>query len=207
MGLALARASDEPFFVLEGMMAQPEAKLVIDRNPPSPDKPPTGRFAAANAAAKANAEDIKARRGKIHEQAKIDALGGGSDVGAKDGVAVPERENIETIDVPLRDGRVVTYGPPTGISLSERIARMFAPRAAAEGGPDPGVTEYRLTRLLMGVRSIDGKPVVINNLIDRSLIANRLGDEAIDLLAYFDGLYWPPLRQAELPLIQKKYKT
>ena len=58
---------------------------------------------------------------------------------------LPEREDLDSIEVPLRDGRVVEYGPPTGISLSERIARMFAPRSAAEGGPDPGITEYRLS--------------------------------------------------------------
>lgn len=182
-------------------MTQPEATFVIDRNPPNL-KPSGGRLAAA----KVSTDEVRARRAKIHDQAKRDAAG--ADIGgAKDGIAVPERENLDSIEVPLRDGRVVEYGPPTGVSLSERIARLFAPRSAQEGGPDPGITEYRLTRLLMGVRSIDGKPCAVNNLIDRTMLANRLGDEAIDLLFHFDNMYWPPLRNSELPLVKKKLKT
>ena len=188
-------------------MPQPEAKLVIERSPVNTEnKPPGGRFAAATANAKAVAESIKEKRKRIHDQAALDVAGGGLNQAARDGEPLPERENIDSIEIPLRDGRVVEYGPPSGISLSERIARLFSTRSAAEGGPDPGITEYRLTRLLMGVRSIDGKPVQINNLIDRTRIANRLGDEALDLINYFDSQYWPPLRNSELPLVKKNLR-
>lgn len=180
-----------------------EAKLVIERQPADPNKP-SGRFAAAAAHNKAAAEEIKARRKKIHDQSALDA--GGSAPEAKDGVPLPEREDIESIEITLRDGRVVEYGPPTGISLSDRIARLFSSRSAAEGGPDPGITEYRLTRLLMGVRAIDGKPVSFGNLIERTKLANRLGDEAIDLINLFDNRYWPPLRESELPLVKKNLR-
>lgn len=165
-----------------------------------------GKFNAAATTNKVVADQIKSRRRDIHRQAKLDAAGVGTTPETQDPVPAPERENIDSIEIPLRDGRIIDYGPPAGISLSDRIARLYSGRAMAEGGPDPGITEYRLTRLLMGVRAIDGRPVAIHNLIDRTRVANQLGDEAIDLLNLFDNQYWPPLRKEELPLVKKNLR-
>ena len=185
-------------------MSQHEARLVIDRNPQNPDK--VGRLTQGAADAKVVGDQIRSRRKEIHEQAKSDAAGAGIGDPVEDAQPAPEREDIESIEIPLRDGRLVEYGPPPGISLSDRIARLYSGRMNADGGPDPGITEYRLTRLLMGVRSIGGKPVAINNLIDRTRIANLLGDEGIDLLNLFDQRHWPPLRETEIPLIKKNLR-
>lgn len=185
-------------------MAQSEARLVIDRNPPDPSK--VGKLTQATADAKVVGEQIRRRREQIHEQAKVDASGAG--VGPQEEQEpAPEREDIESIEITLRDGRVVEYGPPANISLSDRIARLYSTRTIAEGGPDPGVTEYRLTRLLMGVRTIGGKPVhAVTNLIERTRLANQLGDEAIDLLNLFDNRHWPPLKQSEIPVAKKNLR-
>lgn len=180
-----------------------EAKIVINRDPPDPDK--VGKLTQAAANARVIGDQIKDRRQKIHEQAKLDASGGG--LAPQESVPAPEREDIDSIEITLRDGRVVEYGPPPNISLSDRIARLYSARSLAEGGPDPGLTEYRLTRLLMGVRTINGGPVhPITNLVERTRLANLLGDQAIDLLNLFDNRHWPPLTEAELPLVKKNLR-
>lgn len=187
-------------------MAQPEARLVIDRNPPDPSK--AGRLTQAAVDAKVVGDQIRERRKQIHEQAKVDASGAGlGDAPQEDQEPAPEREDIESIEITLRDGRVIEYGPPGNISLSDRIARLYSARSLAEGGPDPGITEYRLTRLLMGVRTINGKPVhPVTNMIERTRLANQLGDEAIDLLFIFDRRHWPPLRESEIPIAKKNLR-
>jgi hypothetical protein len=183
-------------------MAEPEARIVINRNPEDPVKAP--KFADA----KAVGDQIRARRKQIHDQAKVDAAGAGlGPAGAEDQVPAPPREDIDSIEITLLDGRVVEYGPPNNISLSDRIARLYSTRTIAEGGPDPGITEYRLTRLLMGVRTIGGKAVPpVTNLVERTRLANQLGDQAIDLLNLFDNRHWPPLRESELPVVKKNLR-
>lgn len=181
-----------------------EARIVINRDPSEPSK--HGRMTEAAQNNKVIAEQVRARRKHIHEQAKVDSSGEGLPPIAEP-VAPPEREDIDSIEIPLRDGRIIEYGPPAGISLSDRIARLYSARSLAEGGPDPGITEYRLTRLLMGVRAINGRPVPpITNMVERTRLANQLGDQTIDLLNLFDNRHWPPLMASELPLVKKKLR-
>lgn len=177
------------------------AKLTINRNP---GEKPNGPSKMAEAAV--TAAEIRKRREQIHAQAKLDVAGHGLGPAQEDPVAAPEREDLESIEIPLRDGRIVEYGPPTNVSLSDRIARLYSGRAIAEGGPDPGLTEYRLTRLLMGVRAVDGRPVQVTNMIERTRLANLLGDQGIDLLNFFDRKHWPPLTEAELPIVKKNLR-
>jgi hypothetical protein len=186
-------------------MAEPEARIVINRNPADPGK--ASKFAAASANAKVVGEQIRERRKQIHQQAKVDAAGAGLGPDAQEQEPAPEREDIESIEITLRDGRVIEYGPPNNISLSDRIARLYSTRSVSEGGPDPGFTETRLTRLLMGVRAISGKTVPpVTNLVERTRLANQLGDQAIDLLYYFDNRHWPPLRESEIPIAKKNLR-
>lgn len=187
-------------------MTQPEARITIDRNPKPPD---LSKSSAAKMVEASNAaEQMRARRAQIHKQAEIDAGGGGLPDLHGDPDPTPEREDIESIEFRLRDGRLIEYGPPTNISLSDRIARLYSARSFAEGGPDPGITEFRLTRLLMGVRAIDGRPTrPITNLIERTRLANELGDQALEIIHVFDRKHWPPLQETELPLVEKKFRT
>jgi len=166
----------------------------------------TAAAAAVRSRREADAATVRARRKQIAEQAKLDAAGVVEQEPAPS-EQMPTREDIDTIDVTLRDGRIVTYGPPRGISTQDRIVRMFSGRSPTEGGPDPGVTEFRLTKLLLGVRAIDGRSVSCNDLVQRTRLANQLGDEAIEFLFYYDKVYWPPLTAAELPAIKKNYRT
>ena len=44
----------------------------------------------------------------------------------------------------------------------------------------------------------------ITNEIARTALANRIGDEGIDILAHYDKQFWPPLMLSELPGVVKK---
>jgi hypothetical protein len=187
-------------------MSDHVARVVIDHSVQSGKE--TGKAQAAKEANRDAAAQIRARRKQIHDQAERDMAGARSSPEPSEPIDAPVREDVEAIEIPLRDGRIIEYGPPVGISITDRIARLYSSRPPELGGPDPGATESRLTRILLGVRSIDGRPVqAMTDLIQRTALANRLGDEAIDLLFYFDRLHWPPLTQAELPLIKKKLRT
>lgn len=168
----------------------------------------TPQAAAVRKQREETAKTVRARRQKIHEQAAADAAGASmQQTPDRQPVQAPVREDIESIEIPLPNGVVVEYGPPRGVSLQDRIVRMYSGRPFQDGGPDPGVTEYRMTRVLMGVRSLDGRPVQCNDLIQRTKLANSIGDDGIDLLFYYDRLYWPPMTEAELPVIKKRLRN
>lgn len=178
-----------------------EARIVINRDPPKPANGTKG-FAAAGASVKATAEQIRARRQQIHAQARSEATGSpGAPPDPVDVPPPPVRENLETVEFTAPNGVTIEYGPRNDISMVDRIARLFANR-------DPTQSEFRLTRVLMGVRAINGVPApTIVDEITRTKIANQIGDEAIDLLMYYDRVHWPPLQQSELPIIKKKLRT
>src|SRR4051794_8670132 len=121
-------------------MPEPIARVVIEHGV----DPAGGRKSGAQAAKESNkqlASEVRARRKVIHEQAERDIAGARlSSSEPTEPIETPVREDIEAIEITLRDGRVVNYGPPTGISLADRIARLYSGRALQEGGPDPGLT-------------------------------------------------------------------
>jgi hypothetical protein len=177
-----------------------EARLVIDRgNPPNPEQQ-SGKLSRASADNKQIAEQIRQRRKQIHEQARVDTAGPGI-APNPEATPPPVREDIETIEFTAPNGQIIEYGPRHDISLVDRIARMYS-------GRDPTVAEFRLTRILMGIRNINGKPpLTIVDEITRTKLANQIGDENIDLLMYYDRVHWPPLQQSELPVIKKVLRT
>lgn len=184
-------------------MAPSEARLVINRSPDDPAKAgQPGKMAAATASAAAVREQIDSRRKKIFDQAKIDRSGSGiKDEPVDPGPPPPVREDLESIEFTAPNGMTIEYGPRHDISLVDRIARMY-------NGRDPTVSEFRLTRILMGIRTINGAPPqTIVDEITRTALANRIGDENIDLLMYYDRLHWPPLQQSELPIVRKRSRT
>lgn len=179
-------------------MLKPEARLVIDRNPADP-----GTIGKLTKASRDNAEigeQIRARRKEIHNQAKVDATGAPIEPDALPDPP-PVREDIDTIEFTAPNGLLIEYGPRHDISLIDRIARLY-------NGRDPTVSEFRLTRILMGIRSINGKPpITVIDEITRTKLANQVGDELVDLLMYYDRVNWPPLQQSELPVLRKKFRT
>lgn len=180
----------------------PEFQIRVDRNPAEPAS--GSKFAKAKQANEALAPQIRQRREEIHrmhrEETSARQTLAENEAAVAQANPPPPRENIESIEFTAPNGMLIVYGPPTGISLVDRIARLYP-------GRDTSMAEFRLTRILMGVRSIDGvqmQPIV--DEIGRTALANRLGDENIDLLMYYDRTHFPALRQAEVPQIKKNLR-
>lgn len=188
---------------MSGTPNAPEFRLHIDRNPGQPEGAGP-KLSSAKIANEQTAAEIRARRAKIHKQHKTavaeQSVADEAAQMAAQAAPPPPRENIESIEFAAPNGMVIIYGPPSGISLVDRIARLYP-------GRDTSMAEFRLTRILMGVRSINGVPVPsITDDIGRTMLANRLGDENIDLLMYYDRIHFPPLRQSEIPTIKKNLR-
>jgi hypothetical protein len=120
---------------------------------------------------------------------------------AQEAAAVPEpREDVESIEIKLLDGRVVVLGPPKGVSMTMRIA-MTIPEATTNPVID------RLARVLMSVRSVDEKqPRLIGNLVDLTRLANEIGDVGIDELHFWFEKHWGNLRISDLQLLKKNLR-
>lgn len=182
-------------------MAEFEGLVTINRDPAKPTANGSKGFAAAASGTKATAEQIKARRRQIHDQARQEASGAPIAPEPEPVEAPPVREDLESIEFTAPNGLTIVYGPRADISLIDRIARIYS-------GREHSNTEFRITRVLMGVRSVDGMaPTTIVDEITRAKLANAIGDEAIDLLLYFDRVNWPPLLQSELPVLKKRLRT
>lgn len=111
---------------------------------------------------------------------------------------VQPREDIESIEVALLDGRKVLFGPPKGVSLTMRIAMSI---------PDATMIIDRLARVLMSVRSIDGKPPpVIANMMDLTKAANEIGDVGMDELNFWYDKYWGNLRVSDAQVLKKNLR-
>lgn len=110
------------------------------------------------------------------------------------------REDVESIEVKMLDGRTVLFGPPKGVSLTMRIA-LNVPEAVANPVLD------RLCRILMSVQEIDGKkPKPIGNLIDLTRMANEVGDVAIDELFTWLNRFWGDLKISDLQVLKKNLR-
>jgi len=169
-------------------MAEPEFKLQIDRGGAKPTT-----FNAQKSVPQEVADEIKARRALIHERSRQEDL-----VPTVVEEADGPREDVESVEFVLPDGRLVVMGPPPGISLTMRILNMgtVAPAKAV------------LYRVLMCVRELDGvKPEAVVDDITAQKLSNQLGDNAIDVLSAIYQENWPGVRRGDLPKVKKNLRV
>lgn len=114
--------------------------------------------------------------------------------------AVKPREDVESIELQLPDGRVVLFGPPPGVSLTARVAMLMAGQPASD-------ELDMVTRVLLCIRSIDDKRMPpITNRVDVQKCANLVGDNGLDVLGYMLKEHWPAVKLGELPMIKKNLR-
>lgn len=151
----------------------------------------------------ADAEAIRARRREIHK--KFDDQQGQPDAGAPLSEAEPAEapelpEDLESVELQLPNGAVVEFGPPPGISLQMRLARML-------GSENANLVAQGLYRILMCVRSINGQKVpAITTKLEAERVANLVGDNGIDILSITYHTYWPPPKVNDLPVVKKNQR-
>ena len=160
-------------------------------NPEMPGKAP-------NLAAAQERQDVAAR--EIHERVSRRAATLAAPSPEVVHEPVPPREDLESIEFTLPNGMDVVFGPPKGVSLTYRIISMM-------GGVDTGLAHQRVLRALLCVRMLSAIPVSVNNEIEANALANKIGDQGMELLNYYLNEYWPPLRKAELPLLKKNQRV
>jgi len=109
------------------------------------------------------------------------------------------RENVESLEIKLPDGRIVVFGPPNGVALQMRIANML--------GNDLTQFNAMLVKSMLSVRSIDGQPPgAVTNMVEVQRVANLLGEDGVDLLMLALNQYWPPVTTAELQIVKKNLR-
>lgn len=155
-------------------------------------KPPGGEESLAAAATR---DKVAAMHTEQHARSSAD-----NTEQAPDAEDVVPREDIATVELALPDGRQVVFGPPDGVSLTTRIAMMRA-------GQPPSEPLDMITRCCLCVRSINGKPPpVLSNQVDVAKLANQLGDNALDILAFVLSQYWPAVKLSELQIVKKNLR-
>ena len=148
-------------------------------------------------AAAARVQELHQQQHEQHaaEQAEANALADSADT-AED----KPREDIESVELKLPDGRDVVFGPPAGISLTARVAMLMA-------GTPPSDAMDMIARCCLSVRSLDGKKLPpITNRVDIQKCANIVGDGGLDVLAYVLSEYWPAVKLKELQTIKKNLR-
>ena len=161
-------------------------KVTVDRNPKANE-------------AQDRADDIRAKRAKLHQKFEEREAVEKAEPVTLEAPEAPD-ENLESIEAELPDGSIVEFGPPSGISLSMKIIRILGERAANE-------VEANILRVLMCVRSIDGvKQSSITTQIDAEKLANKIGDDGLQILAALYRLNWKPVTTKDLKVVKKNLR-
>ena len=171
------------------------------------NKDSTTAAAALAAATRGSGEaqdNGRAARKALVDRARQEAASGvyaGADrapVAAAPPEDVPDR-NLDSLTFDLPNGMRVEFGPPAGVSLTAKMLAIYA-------GRDFSVAEEQTTWTMCCLRSVDGKPVTVNNTIDRDKWLQVIGDDGFSILRYVLAKHWPPVRQFDLNIIEKKMR-
>lgn len=155
------------------------------------DVSPDAAQTAMQKAAEETRDAVRQRREEMMAKARAEAQA--IPLAVEEEVDETPREDLDSVTLTLPCGEV-EFGPPPGVSLTVRVATF--PDAPSRGNV--------LLRVLMCVRSIDGKPVrPLANMVDVQRLANIIGDQYLDVLAELYNQYWPPLSVRDLPTIKK----
>jgi hypothetical protein len=106
------------------------------------------------------------------------------------------REDLDSVEFELPDGRTIILGPPPGIALQIRISNMLGPKLDAYTAA--------LYRALLSVRQVGSeltRPLV--NEVDAQALANKIGEDGVDLCILAMNKYWPPVTTKDLRIVKK----
>lgn len=192
--------------------------LVLTTRAPGAKLPNAPNIAGARQVTDAQAEAIQRNREEIHKKFAVEEeattsqnWGNGWEetanvlLGTDKDQQSETIEDVESVEIAIppcvsHTGMVVLFGPPKGMSLTMRVLQMFGTREAS-------AQSVGVMRVLLCIQQIDGADVKpITNLIEATALANRIGDDAIDLLSLTYRQYWRPLQLAQLPVLKKNLR-
>lgn len=106
------------------------------------------------------------------------------------------REDLDSVELELPNGKTAIVGPPPGIALQLRISNLLGAKL-----DNFNSTVYRA---LMCVRQIDSEIMrPITNEVDAQAVANKLGEDGLDLCMLAVNTYWPPVTRKDLRIVKK----
>jgi hypothetical protein len=169
------------------------------KNGAAPAAPPAAktRPQQGRRATEAEAEEIRTRREALIAKARAE----------QEGPAAPDltppaapREDVESVELQMPDGKVVTFGPPPGISLMLRTSQILGPAVA-------DLMLNAVTRTLLCVRVVDGKaPAPLRTAIDVHKASLMWGDAGLNYLTTVYAKYWPAVSVDDLPVLKKNLR-
>lgn len=168
----------------------------------SVNRDPAEAQAALARAANKQADGQEAHRSRtaaIREKAKREAQTGefaGAEPEAEADAPFEPREQIDHVEVELPRGQIIEFGPPSSVALTTKLLTFF-------GGRDPSRGEETITQVILCVRSINGRPVEVRDVISRDKIINEIGDDGVAILASVYRQYWPPATANDVKVIKK----
>jgi len=102
------------------------------------------------------------------------------------------------VELLLPNGKIVVMGPPN-VGTMTLMARLL-------GDGIPSGVMMGFLKAIFYVRSIDGQTVALpQDQIAVQAIANQLGDAGEDIIMASYSTYWPPVGEADLPVIRKSF--
>ena len=102
------------------------------------------------------------------------------------------------VELMLPNGKIVVMGPPK-VGTMTLMARLL-------GDGVPSGIMMGFLKSIFYIRSIDGKDVALpQDNIQVQAIANELGDAGEDIIMAAYSTYWPPVGEADLPVIRKSF--
>lgn len=152
-------------------------------------------------------DDVAARRKAAFELYDRQSGGGSPDLDLTKAAAEDDvrREPLDSITVtglsasgePLE----IEFGPPSGVSMTMRVAIML-------GDENFNRTGVAMIRTLMCVRSVNGQKVTpITSKVEAQHLANILGDVLVDQLFMLYAENWSPANGGELQVLRKNKRV
>lgn len=104
-------------------------------------------------------------------------------------------EDIDSVVLRLPNGLEVEYGPRPGVSNRVKIAQLV--------GAQVNPLLIMLVTTLLNVRRVNDAVPSIGNMVDVQALANRLGDDGLELLETAHIQFWRPIDRDNLPIVRK----
>ena len=163
--------------------------VAVDLNPVFPVDEPTGGSVAG--------DDIASqRRAQFARFEQSESTGNMLDLSAATRSPSAPREMLDSVVLQTPVGEI-EFGPPSGVSLTMRIALMT-------GESNPNRVMNAMYRTLMCVRKIDGAAVTpITNDVEAQYLANKLTDPVLDYLFEVLRENWPAPDSKDLQVLRK----
>lgn len=110
------------------------------------------------------------------------------------------REDVESIEIRIPNGKVISYGRTRGAAKALVIARIIGVQAQAIMAP-------QVVEVLVNIRAIDGVPIKTpENMIQAQALLNTIDDDGYETLLVAHNHFWPPQRVDSLQVLQKRLR-